>query len=38
MPFATMYAGFRWGFDVGYDRGNVDGRKTIRKAYERVSK
>jgi hypothetical protein len=38
LPFAAIYAGYRWGFEVGYDRGNMDGRQTMRKAYERVSK
>ena len=38
MPFFTMYAGFKWGFDVGFDRGNVHGRKTIQKHYEKVGK
>ena len=38
VPFIAMYAGFKWGLEVGYDRGNVDGRKAVRKSLERVSK
>jgi hypothetical protein len=36
--FMMAYAGYKWGFEVGFDRGNVHGRKTIQKHYERVSK
>jgi hypothetical protein len=38
LPFAAIYAGYRWGFEVGYDRGNVDGRQAIRNSYTRVIK
>ena len=33
----TIYFAFSFGFEVGYDRGNVDGRKALRKQLEQVN-
>jgi len=30
----ALYFSFRWGQEVGYDRGIVDGRKALRKINE----
>lgn len=30
------YFSFRWGQEVGYDEGLVDGRTAVRKYYEQV--
>jgi hypothetical protein len=38
LPLFTMYAGYRLGLEVGFDRGNVHGRRTINKQRERVGK
>jgi hypothetical protein len=32
------YFTFRWGQEIGYDQGLVDGRKAVRKYYEQVGK
>jgi len=32
------YFSFRWGQEVGYDEGLVDGRTAVRKYYEQVGK
>jgi hypothetical protein len=32
------YFSFRWGLEVGYDRGIVEGRTAIRRYYEQVQK
>ncbi len=32
------YFSFSFGFEVGYDRGNVDGRKALRKQLEQVGR
>jgi hypothetical protein len=33
-----VYLAFRWGQEVGYDRGIVDGRKALRKQFEQVGR
>lgn len=30
----ALYFAFRLGLEVGYDRGNVEGRKALRKQFE----
>ena len=32
------YFSFRWGQEVGYDQGLVDGRTAVRKYYEQVGR
>jgi hypothetical protein len=34
----TIYFAFSFGFEIGYDRGNVDGRKAVRKQLEQVGR
>jgi hypothetical protein len=34
----ALYFSFRWGQEVGYDRGIVDGRKALRKQIEQVGR
>lgn len=34
----AMYFSFRLGLEVGYDRGNVEGRKALRKQFQEVNK
>lgn len=34
----ALYFAFSFGFEVGYDRGNVDGRKALRKQLEQVGR
>jgi hypothetical protein len=36
LPLFTLYAGYRLGLEVGFDRGNVHGRRTINKQRERA--
>ena len=38
LPLVTLYAGYRLGLEVGFDRGNVHGRRTINKQHERAGK
>jgi hypothetical protein len=38
LPIFALYAGYRWGFEVGHDRGNVEGRKKIKSFYESLKK
>ena len=38
VPFFCIYAGYRWGFEVGFDRGNVEGRKKVKNFYESLKK
>jgi hypothetical protein len=35
---ALAYFSFRYGFLVGYDRGNIEGRKAVREYYEQVGR
>lgn len=32
----AMYFSYRLGEEVGYDRGNVEGRKALRNHYEQI--
>ena len=34
----AAYFSFRWGQEVGYDRGIVDGRTALRKIYEQAGR
>lgn len=34
----ALYFAFRWGQEVGYDRGIVDGRTALRKIYEQAGR
>jgi hypothetical protein len=36
LPLFTLYAGYRLGLEVGFDRGNVHGRRTIQKQREKA--
>jgi len=38
LPMAAVYAGYKWGHEVGYDRGNAEGRKSVRKHYEQAGR
>lgn len=38
LPLFTMYAGYRLGLEVGFDRGNVHGRITVKKQREQAGK
>lgn len=38
LPLFTLYAGYKLGLEVGFDRGNVHGRLTIQKQNQRVGK
>ena len=35
---AIAYFSFKLGFDAGFDRGNVKGRKTVREFYEQLKR
>ena len=34
----AIYFAFRWGQEVGYDEGLVDGRKAVRNYYEQAGR
>jgi len=38
VPFFCIYAGYRWGFEVGHVKGKTEGRKAVRSFYESLKK